>query len=231
MVARVGILGAFSLVVNGNDVTISHSAERLLAALTLLGGRAHRSQIAGLLWADHTEERALSNLRATMWRMPAATRDLIVRRGSALVAADELTCDHHDSTVLARRLLHGEISPNFVDRTLLAGDVLPDFDEDWLTVPRERHRQLRLHALEALARLDIDRDCPLDAVDTALVAVDAEPLRESAQKLLVHAHLAAGNRAAAVDQFERFRTMLRDELGVEPSTDLSDLVRSLIGQR
>lgn len=227
MHARLQVLGSFSLVINGHDIATSHSGERVFAALTVLGGRAHRSHIAGLLWADQTEERALSNLRATMWRMPAVSRDLIARRGAALVVSHDVTSDHHDSTKLARCLLDGHIGSDRVDRSLLTHDVLPAFDEEWLVVPRERHRQLRLHALEAFARLDLDRRRPLDAVDTALVAVDAEPLRESSQILLVRAHLAAGNRAAAVDQFERFRGVLRRDMGVDPSDELAALVRTL----
>jgi len=41
---------------------------------------------------------------------------------------------------------------------------------------------------------------------------------------LVRAHLAAGNRAAARDQFQRFRLLLAAELQVEPSTAMTTLI-------
>ena len=114
--------------------------------------------------------------------------------------------------------------PSAVDRQLLTLDLLPNEEDEWLIVPREQHRQRRLHALEQLALDDLAHGRPLDAVDTALAAIAADPLRESAQHILVRAHLAAGNRAAALSHFERFRAMLARDLGVTPSGGLVDLV-------
>ena len=63
------------------------------------------------------------------------------------------------------------------DRSLFVADLLPDWDEQWLVIRRECHRQLRLHALEDLAKAQLGAGLPLDAVDSALEAVAAEPLR------------------------------------------------------
>jgi DNA-binding SARP family transcriptional activator len=138
--------------------------------------------------------------------------------------------DLDEATILARALLEqpGDVTEP-VDRELLMHDVLPGLDEEWLIVPRERHRQRRLHALEALAHRDVAEGRPLDAVDTALAAVAAEPLRESAQLLVVQAHLAAGNRAAALEQYERFRALLAAEMQLEPSPQLVALAEGARG--
>jgi DNA-binding SARP family transcriptional activator len=53
--------------------------------------------------------------------------------------------------------LHGRCSrlaayPRTRSSDLLAKDLLPGWDEDWLQLERERHRQLRIHALEALSQ-------------------------------------------------------------------------------
>ena len=179
-----------------------------------------------MLWPDQTEERALSNLRSVMWRLPETARCLIERHGHAMRVRATLTVDLEVARSLARRLLAPARSPgpDPVDRGLLTRDLLPSEDDAWLVVPREQHRQLRLHALESLATTDLREGRPLDAVDTALAAVAAEPLRESAQHLVVRGHLLAGNRAAALEHFERFRRMLDRELGVSPSPELLALV-------
>jgi DNA-binding SARP family transcriptional activator len=41
---------------------------------------------------------------------------------------------------------------------------------------------------------------------------------------LVRAHLAEGNRAEAIREYERFCTMLADELGVQPTAQMRELV-------
>ena len=57
-----------------------------------------------------------------------------------------------------------------------------------------------------------------------LPPVSAEPLRESAQRVLVKAYLAEGNTCDAVRQYGRYRSLLRDELGREPSSRIKGLV-------
>jgi DNA-binding SARP family transcriptional activator len=57
------------------------------------------------------------------------------------------------------------------------------------------------------------------------VAVLAEPLRESGQRALIEAHQAAGDWIAARRQYDAFRSILRREIGVEPSAELTAVAR------
>jgi DNA-binding SARP family transcriptional activator len=63
-------------------------------------------------------------------------------------------------------------------------------------------------------------------VEAALVAVTAEPLRESAQRTLIEAHLAEGNWIEGRRAFDAYHELLRRELGTEtePSADLAALI-------
>ena len=61
------------------------------------------------------------------------------------------------------------------------------------------------------------------AVEAGLAAVAAEPLRESAHRALIAAHLAEGNRSEAMRQFEFYRMLLGKELGLEPSAMMASL--------
>ncbi len=58
-------------------------------------------------------------------------------------------------------------------------------------------------------------------------AVSVEPLRESAHLVLMLADLGEGSHAAAARQFETIRTLLWDELGVEPSAETGAVVAGL----
>ena len=59
----------------------------------------------------------------------------------------------------------------------------------------------------------------------AVIAVD--PLRESAQRLLVQAHLAEGNVGEALRCYQRYRALAEYELQVEPSAELTALLHPL----
>jgi DNA-binding SARP family transcriptional activator len=124
----------------------------------------------------------------------------------------------------ATRLIQGtaaghdlEISPSVPE----ALDLLPGWYDDWALMERERIRQRLLHALEALSVRLACLGRFGDAVDAALLAVGAEPLRESAQRALIEAHVAEGNLTEARRTYLVYRDLIRRELDVEPSSDLS----------
>ncbi|NUK13677.1 SARP family transcriptional regulator, partial [Streptomyces lunaelactis] len=96
-------------------------------------------------------------------------------------------------------------------------------DEDWVLFERERIRQLRLHALDALAEELARRGSHALALETALTSVRIEPLRESAHRAVVSAHLAEGNLIEALRHYHAFRRLLYEELGVEPSSRFSGM--------
>jgi tetratricopeptide (TPR) repeat protein len=77
---------------------------------------------------------------------------------------------------------------------------------------------VRLRALEALAAAGLRQGGrELGAAEQAArAAIAAAPFRESAHRLLMEIHEAAGNPAEALRAFEELRTLLRDELGTAP---------------
>jgi DNA-binding SARP family transcriptional activator len=107
---------------------------------------------------------------------------------------------------------------------LFTHDLLPEWDDQWVVIDRERLRQLRLHALESLAEQCVRAGRFGDAIEACQLAVGAEPLRDSAHRTLIRAYLAEGNRAMAVRHFELYENLLRAELGLEPPAEVRDLV-------
>jgi DNA-binding SARP family transcriptional activator len=114
--------------------------------------------------------------------------------------------------------------------TSLGGDLLPGWSDDWLILEQEAFRQTRLHALEqTCARL---RHCGhyAAALRAGSAAVRCEPLRESAHRQLIKVHLAEGNHAEALRQYQSFRRLLAYELGLPPSASIRSLVAPLLGR-
>jgi len=116
-----------------------------------------------------------------------------------------------------------------VDVSTFEFDLLPGWYDDWLVVDRERIRQLRLHALEALATQRLRDGRYAAALDAALAAVRADPLRESAHRCVICAHAAEGNVAEALRQYERCREILATELNIAPSASLLALLPAPLG--
>jgi len=110
------------------------------------------------------------------------------------------------------------------EATLLA-DLLPDWYDDWLETERERIRQLRLAELERNGERLLASGHAAEGIQLGLRAAALEPLRESAQRLVIRCHLAEGNLIEAIRQYERFAALLARELGAMPSARMADLIR------
>ncbi len=226
---HLSLLGAWRLRRGSTAVTVASREQRLLACLGLFGCR-HRSFLAGLLWPKSTEAQAAGNLRTTVWCISHTFPHLVNTVADTLVLDESVRVD---TRALQRQVAtiqtqpQAQIPDTYVE-SLGRADLLPGWYDDWVVFEQERFRQLRLGALEFLARQHLAAGDPARAVDAALAAAGIEPLRESAHLLLVQAHLGAGNRAAAVRAYTMFADRLYDELRVPPSDQLSDLVSDFV---
>lgn len=214
------VLGRFSCRSAGRPLILAPRGERLLAFLALHRTAARRDQVYGALWGDSSDCRAASNLRSTLWRLPRPDANPLIE-----VADGYLGLAPH-VTVDLWRVEAGETEGR--EDHLLAGDLLPGWDEEWVAAERERYRQLRLHALEDLCADRRTAARYSDALRLGLVAVQSEPLRETAHRHVIEVHLAEGNAGEALRQYDHFRKLLHAELGLPPSPAMRRLVDELL---
>jgi DNA-binding SARP family transcriptional activator len=222
---RVELLGGFSLFRIEQRVCLPSSGQRVIAYLALQRRPISRLHLASSLWLDGTEARANSNLRTALWKIRDRAPELVSCRGSTVELESSVEIDLHSmiaqSKGLSARLPEATIGP---DPSLFSRELLPDWDEEWLVLERERVRQIRMHALEALCISRTAAGRYADAIDAGLAAVEAEPLRESAQRALVAAHLAEGNLSEAVRTYDTYRHQLEGSLGIKPSPEFEALI-------
>jgi DNA-binding SARP family transcriptional activator len=167
-------------------------------------------------------------LRTTLWRLRRPECTLVATTTTHVGLNPEVRIDVSELDAVANRVLRGGTAgEGELERLRTAGDVLPDSYDDWVIIERERFRQVRLHALEALCEALVDAGEFPAAINAGLAAVDGEPLRESAHRAVIRAHVAEGNYNEAIRQYRLFRGLLADKLGLQPSPEMRRLVESL----
>jgi DNA-binding SARP family transcriptional activator len=227
---RISLLSRFDLVDGaGASIPLANGTQRLLSLLALRDRIVHRASVAGALWPDVSESRAHASLRSALLRVPNAARSVVAVSDAELALAEGVAIDVRDAQALAHRLLDHTAPPHEADVSrsaisLLSSDLLPGWNDEWVTADAEGWRQLRLHALEALTDRLVGQMRFGDAMTSAMAAVKAEPLRESAHAALIRVHLAESNQSEALRQFERYQQLLRSELGIEPTPRLRELI-------
>lgn len=222
------LLGTWALHCDGEAVQVPHRAQRLITALALLDPRP-RAYLAGLLWPDSTEEQSAGNLRNCVWKISHDFPGLLDRQKDPLLLRRDLVVDVHLLTRVFDPVGVFPGPPYSAASIELLGraELLPGWYDEWLLSTQERVRQIRVGALERMAEISLAQGHVGTAIEAALAAAEIEPLRESAHRLLMQGHLAAGNRATAYRVYDRLHCRLDHELGILPSPELKDLINGL----
>ena len=110
-------------------------------------------------------------------------------------------------------------APASVAITIARRGFLPGEEGPWIEAMRTKLEGIFLRALDAYTEICLNTAQPELAARMAEEAIAREPYRESSYQRLMLALTAQGNRAEALRVFHRCRELLRDELGVAPSSE------------
>ncbi|MGJ5751257.1 DNA-binding SARP family transcriptional activator [Streptomyces puniciscabiei] len=206
--------------------------QRLLALLALNREGVYRAAGAGVLWPDSTPCRAAANLRSALCQARrACSIPAIECIGQRLRLSEGVLVDLRTAWATARQIIAGlsELPYDFEPLVEeLSRELLPGWPDEWLTTERDRWNQLRQHALESLAQQFRSAGHYVPALQTALAAIGIDPIRETGHRIVIDVHAAEGNLACAVKRYEEYRALLRRELGVAPSAQMTQLIRDLV---
>ena len=183
------------------------------------------------LWPDTTEERARANLRSALWRIRRLGVDVLATSSSRLRLADGVWVDARQGLDELAAIGPGAGLGRALPFQSLLADLLPDWYEDWLMIERERLRQLSMRTLEARAARALAEGDASTAIQVALAAMAIDPLRESAHRLVIEAHLAEGNERDARRTLDGYRARIAFDPRLSPSAELEALVDGPVGGR
>jgi predicted ATPase/DNA-binding SARP family transcriptional activator len=222
-----------------DDVALDERIIPLKArALLLYICRQHKEQprekLASLLWTEFSTERAAHNLRMTLSRLREHLAPYVEITRTEVDAHVWLDANvFEDNLDALRDSLNGIESFTSTTRNqlittvnlyrddFLGNLVLPDAAafHEWADTQREVLRQRFLSAADRLIQVYMEETQYVDGKALAHRLLALDPLREASQQALIRLYALDGDRTAALQQFERFQTLLWDELGVEPEDE------------
>ena len=241
-----GILGPLEVQRNRRRVLIGGPRQRALLALLLCNANhvVSRDRLVDELLSDRSMVSAEGMLRVQISRLRKALNDddeherrVIARPPGYLLVVNDGELDLHTFEQLVHEgrqaALNGDPSQAAMllreAESLWRGRPLADLEfEPFARVEVQRLEELRLAAVEER----IDSDLALDlhaALCPELEALAAEhPLRERLHAQLMLALYRSGRQAEALDAYQRTRTRLSEELGLEPGPALQTLQRQIL---
>ncbi|NJN45106.1 MAG: hypothetical protein HC806_10585 [Anaerolineae bacterium] len=112
--------------------------------------------------------------------------------------------------------------------SMYRGDFLANISSDeWGALRREELQQAFMGAMKSLGKLLIENGFHGRAVEVYKLLLDEDNLLEEAHRGLMRAHLFNGERGLALRQYKTLVEVLRDELGISPSTKTTSLYQEL----
>lgn len=225
---QIDVLGPFAVRVDGRAVAPrefgGRLARRLVRVLAASPGRVvTRDVLIEALWGADRPADPDANLNVLVNRARKALSGAIdtTDRGYRLPASVVVDADLFEDSVAAG---DGEAA-----LALWHGEPLPqDAYEEWAQPVRHRLERRHQDALELAAAAALAGGSSRRAADLAAEAVERAPLREAAHLLLVRALAAGGDQAAALAAYERLRSRLAEELGIDPSREAGALHERLL---
>ena len=217
------------------ELDLGSPQQRLVLAVLLLahGQAVHVDSIIDAVWGERAPRAAgttirtyVSRLRAVLgteadqvilsasggYALPVDEHAVDVRRFlTALVSAEEAR--NRGDAEHAAKLFHAALD------TWRAAP-LANMHGEWADQQRERLRGRWVDAVERVAALESDLGHAAGTIEHLTEAIRLQPLRERLHELLILGLYRSGRSAEALHAYANVRTLLREELGVDPGPDL-----------
>ncbi len=229
---EIDLFGPLSIRVNGTPLPPmpSRKGAYLLALLTLRHGReVERDYLAGLLWPDSDQEKALFNLRQMLLRVRQALGDEAWRIDAPSRHTLRLDLRGASADVVE---FDAELSRSEPEawRTAVAryrGPFLEGCSEQWAFSPRREREDAYVAALEKLSAEAVSHGDYAAAQSYLRRVIAVDPLHEGAYRSLMQALASAGEYAEATHLYRELRVLLQRELNASPAPDTVETYQKL----
>lgn len=239
-----GLLGPLMVRRAGAMVMLSAGGQRVvLAALLLRAGHLVAvDELAEALWGTAPPRRARVSVQNHVMRLRQSLgqegRDRICTRGSGYVL--QAQTGELDVTRFGERLAAARAAARLgawddaarqarAALSLWRGEPLADVPSDLLATREVPPlAELRLQALELRIDADLHQGRHTEVIAEAQALAAGHPLRERLHGLLMLALYRDGRQAEALAAYQAARTVLIDELGIEPGPGLAGLHHQIL---
>lgn len=242
---QLGLLGETVVIVRGRRVSLPRRrrAIELVYRLALAGAvGVRRDQLLEEFWPGTPLEDSAPRLRVLLHAArklleTAGLASALTRRGTAYILdTPELRIDALDFEARARRLLNRDLTATTAEAIDAAlhdyrGDLGADEHfGDWVIPEVERLRRTYHDLLRRAAQYFAQRGAVDRSVECCQLALRSDPLQEQFQIALIAYYGHLGRREDAMRQYEDYRRLLAEEVGLAPPASTTRaLERALAG--
>jgi DNA-binding SARP family transcriptional activator len=230
---EITLLGSFSVRRYGEPVSLPLSLAAQGLKIVALNEKIPVEELVELLWPDAGPGVGTRRLRNVLWRVRAASGDLLERDDNFIRLAPDAVTDAMQFRQLGEEAIRRDTPPEESARlardalVLYRGELLPgDRYADWAAGYRESFARLHIQLLDLLLEEAVIHEHLQEALALLDRLIDADPYEENHYLRAAELLARSGNRRRALSMLDRADRMLAD-LGVPPSRALMRVRSSL----
>jgi DNA-binding SARP family transcriptional activator len=220
--------------------------QELLCYLLVHRDRPHpRETLASLLWGNNSTDKSKKYLRQALWQIQHAFESRLGAPGGGVLVVENEWVQFNAAADLwldvaaferAFALVQGGAGRDLCGATVAAlegavqmycGDLLEGWYQDWCLFERERLQNIYFRMLDKLmGHCKTTHDYEQGQTYGSLI-LRHDPARERTHRQLIQFYYGAGDRTAALRQYERCVAALDQELGVKPDKRTAALYQQI----
>lgn len=250
-VCHVRLFGGLDVNIDGRTIREKDWRKRKSRLLFVMlvarrGQDVSRDQIFEHLWPDFDEDKAKNNFYVIWSMMKGALMGgsnsgpcpyIESSRGRCRIVREAVRSDVDDfeeALAVAKRAenegnLERAVSSFERVSSLYRGELLPgDVFDDWFAPLRDHYRYQFIDAMIRATELLLEHDKPCEALIYVRRGISVDKSREDLYQLALRAHIAAGQRSAAIETFVQCKYQLSEELGLDPSGETLRLYADIL---
>lgn len=244
---QIRMFGKLCVLYNGKPLANfdAQKVQELFCYLLLHHDRPHaREHLASLLWADCPTAQSKSYLRKALWQLQSALNSLAAQASHMIrIEADfvqlQITDDMKLDIAIFEEIyrhvksIHGQ-NLSAEDAHALegvvdsyTGDLLEGWYQDWCIFEREHYQRMYLALLDKLMSYYEAHETYEAATELGMRILRHDQAHERTHYRLMRLYYLAGDRTAALRQFERCVAVLEQELGIRPDPSTVTLYKQI----
>jgi WD40 repeat protein/DNA-binding SARP family transcriptional activator/tRNA A-37 threonylcarbamoyl transferase component Bud32 len=236
---EIRVLGPLEVAINTAGVQLGGRKQRTVLALLAaeVGKRVSVDALIDGVWGDEPTAGARSTLQTYVSNLRAAIGDIIVRDNDGYRLATDP--EHVDAVQFERAVGRAadlvETDPAEASQRLRAalalwrGNPYADLARSFpLEIEARRLEELRLRAVEARIEAELALGHHADLIAELEVRCEEFPVYERFRAQHMLALYRSGRQAEALRAYQKTRTYLAEELGLEPSPQLQEVERRIL---
>jgi len=225
---KLKLFGVPKIVVNDMAVEFPFKKAEAIFYYLAIQGRVTRDELVNLFWSELKEETAKKNLRNALYQIKKTLGEdaIYTPKRSIVEMSSDISLTLDVDSLLTEKKLDQYTGPFLQGYSVKNAENFDDWVMNYREFCRERFTEMAYDHVD-----ENDHENINDLIHTMQIVIKVDPYDERAYRLIMQAYADTGHTNKAFKIFQSLKSLLNEDLGVEPDVETKRVFEKLAMQR